>query len=152
MAQWNVFEDMETLRREIDRAFEGFSIGQAPSHRVAFLPARAPRRYPMVNLLEDKDHLYIEALTPGVDPQSLNLSLMQNRLTLSGEKSRAPVDIKPEAFHRNERASGKFVRTIDLPVEVDEGRIQAEYKNGLLVVTLPKAEKARPKQINVKVA
>lgn len=152
MAQWNAFEDMETLRREIDRAFEGFGIGQGPSHRVAFLPARGPRRYPMVNLLEDKDHLYIEALTPGVDPQSLNLSVMQNRLTLSGEKSRTPGEIKPEAFHRNERASGKFVRTIDLPVEVDEARIQAEYKNGLLMITLPKAEKARPKQINVKVA
>lgn len=152
MAQWNAFEDMETLRREIDRAFEGFGIGQGPSHRVAFLPARGPRRYPMVNLLEDKDHVYIEALTPGVDPQSLNLSVMQNRLTLSGEKSRTPGEIKPEAFHRNERASGKFVRTIDLPVEVDEARIQAEYKNGLLMITLPKAEKARPKQINVKVA
>ena len=152
MAQWNAFEDMETLRREIDRAFEGFGIGQAPSHRVAFLPATGPRRYPMVNLLEDKDHLYIEALTPGVDPQSLNLSVMQNRLTLSGEKSRTPGEIKPEAFHRNERASGKFVRTIDLPVEVDEARIQAEYKNGLLMITLPKAEKARPKQINVRVA
>ncbi|HEX9145679.1 MAG TPA: Hsp20/alpha crystallin family protein [Candidatus Binatia bacterium] len=152
MAQWNAFEDMETLRREIDRAFEGFGIGQGPSHRVAFLPARGPRRYPMVNLLEDKDHLYIEALTPGVEPQSLNLSVMQNRLTLSGEKSRTPGEIKPEAFHRNERASGKFVRTIDLPVEVDEARIQAEYKNGLLMITLPKAEKARPKQINVRVA
>lgn len=152
MAQWNAFEDMETLRREIDRAFEGFGIGQGASHRVAFLPARGPRRYPMVNLLEDKDHVYIEALTPGVDPQSLNLSVMQNRLTLSGEKSRTPGEIKPEAFHRNERASGKFVRTIDLPVEVDEARIQAEYKNGLLMITLPKAEKARPKQINVRVA
>lgn len=151
MAQWNPFEDMEALRREIDRAFEGFGIGQEPSHRVAFLPARSPRRYPMINLLEDKDKVYVEALTPGVDPQSLNLSVMQNRLTLSGEKSRAPIDIKPEAFHRNERASGKFVRTVDLPVEVDEGSIQAEYKNGLLMVALPKAEKARPKQINVKV-
>jgi HSP20 family protein len=152
MAQWNPFEEMEALRREIDRAFEGFGVGQAPSHRAAFLPARGPRRYPMVNLLEDKDHLYVEALTPGVEPQSLNLSVMQNRLTLSGEKTRAPGDIKPEAFHRNERASGKFVRTIDLPAEVDEGRIRAEYKNGLLMITLPKAEKARPKQINVAVA
>ena len=152
MAQWNPFEEMEALRREIDRAFEGFGGGQAPSHRAAFLPARGPRRYPMVNLLEDKDHLYVEALTPGVEPQSLNLSVMQNRLTLSGEKTRTPGDIKPEAFHRNERASGKFVRTIDLPAEVDEGRIQAEYKNGLLMITLPKAEKAKPKQIGVTVA
>jgi HSP20 family protein len=152
MAQWNPFEEMEALRREIDRAFEGFGTGQGPSQRVAFLPAQGPRRYPMVNLLEDKEHLYIEALTPGVDPQSLNLTVLQNRLTLSGEKSRAPGDIKPEAFHRSERASGRFVRTIDLPVEVDDAGIQAEYKNGLLVITLPKAEKAKPKQINVKIA
>jgi HSP20 family protein len=152
MAQWNLFDDMEALRREIDQAFEGFGVGERASHRVAFLPGRGPRRYPMINLLEDKDNLYVDALTPGVDPQSLALSVMQNRLTLSGEKSRTAVEIKAEAFHRNERASGKFVRTIDLPVDVDEGRIQAEYKNGLLKVILPKAEKAKPKQINVKVA
>jgi HSP20 family protein len=142
---------METLRREIDRAFDGFGLGQEPSQQVAFLPGRGPRRYPLINLLEDKEHLYIEALTPGVDPESLNVTVMQNRLTVSGEKSRIGGDIKPEAFHRSERASGKFVRTIDLPLEVDDGEIEAEYKNGLLVVTLPKAEKAKPKQINVKV-
>lgn len=152
MANWNPIDEMEALRREIDRAFEDFGSGEEPSRRVAFLPARGPRRYPLINLLEDKDNLYIEALTPGVDPESLNLSVVQNRLTLSGEKSRIPNDIRPEAFHRNERASGKFVRTIDLPVDVNEGGISAEYKNGLLVVTLPKAEKAKPKQISVKVA
>ena len=151
MAQWSPFEDMEALRREIDRAFEGFGLGQEPSQQVAFLPGRGPRRYPLINLLEDKENLYIEALTPGVDPESLNVTVLQNRLTVSGEKSRIAGDIKPEAFHRSERASGKFVRTIDLPVEVDDGEIKAEYKNGLLVVALPKAEKAKPKQINVKV-
>jgi HSP20 family protein len=152
MAEWNPFAEVEALRREIGRVFEDFGIEQWPAHRVAFLPGREPRRYPMVNLLEDKDHVYVEALTPGVDPQSMNVTALQNRLTISGEKSKVAEDIKPEAFHRNERASGKFVRTIDLPVEIDEARIQAEYKNGLLVVTLPKAEKAKPKQINVKVA
>ena len=152
MAQWNPFEDLEVLRREVDRAFEGFVPGQEPSHQVAFLPGRGPRRYPLINLLEDKDHLYIEALTPGVDPQSLNVTVMQNRLTVSGEKTRIAGDIKSEAFHRSERASGKFVRTVDLPAEVNEASIQAEYKNGLLLVTLPKAEKAKPKQINVKVS
>lgn len=152
MAEWTPFADVEALRREIGRVFEDFGIEQWPAHRVAFLPGREPRRYPMVNLLEDKDHVYVEALTPGVDPQSLNVTALQNRLTISGEKSKVAENIKPEAFHRNERASGKFVRTIDLPVEIDEARIRAEYKNGLLVVTLPKAEKAKPKQINVKVA
>ena len=142
---------MESLRREIDRAFEGFGLGQAPSRRVAFLPGREPRHYPLINLLEDKDNFYVEALTPGVDPQSMDVTAAQNRLMLSGEKS-SVGEIKPEAFHRNERASGKFVRTIDLPGEIDEAQIQAEYKNGLLVVRLPKAEKAKPKQIRVKVA
>ncbi len=151
MAEWNPFADMEALRQEIDRAFQDFGLGQAPSRRVAFLPGREPRHYPLINLLEDKNNVYVEALTPGVDPESMNVTVMQNRLTLSGEKTRIR-NVEPQAFHRNERASGKFVRTIDLPVEVDEARIQAEYKNGLLVVTLPKAEKAKPKQITVKVA
>jgi len=152
MAQWNPFEDLATLRQEIDRAFEGIGVGQDPLRQVAFLPGRGPRRYPLINLLEDKDHLYIEALTPGVDPQSLNVSVIHNRLTIAGEKTSIAGDVKPEAFHRSERASGKFVRTVDLPVEVANEGVQAEYKNGLLVVTVPKAEKAKPKQINVKVA
>src|SRR5919106_1768597 len=125
MAEWNPFADMEALRQEIDRAFEGFGLRQASSPRVAFLPGR--------------------------DPQSMTVTAVQNRPTLSGEKGSAG-DVKLEAFHRNERASGKFVRTIDLPAEIDEAQIQAEYKNGLLVVTLPKAEKAKPKQITVQVA
>jgi HSP20 family protein len=151
MAQWNLFEDLASLRQEIDRAFEGFG-GQGPLPQVAFLPGTGPRRYPLINVLEDKDHMYIEALTPGVDPQSFNISVTHNRLTIAGEKTRITGEVKPEAFHRSERASGKFVRTFDLPVEVDDAGVQAEYKNGLLVVTVPKAERAKPKQINVKIA
>jgi HSP20 family protein len=152
MAQWNPFEEMEALRREIDRAFADFGRGENPLYKVAFLPGIGPRRYPLINLSEDKDRLYVEALTPGVDPKSLNVTVMQNRLTLSGEKSPIGSDVKPEAFHRNERASGKFLRTLDLPVEVDDAKVEAEYKNGLLRVTIPKAEKAKPKQITVSVA
>lgn len=152
MAEWNPFQDIDALRREIDRAFEGFSFGESPSQRVAFLPGQGPRRYPLINLLEDKDNLYIEALTPGVDPQSMSVTVVQNRLILSGEKTRVPVDVKPEAFHRNERASGKFIKTLDLPMEVNSEKIEAAYKDGLLIITLPKAEKAKPKQIKVQVA
>jgi HSP20 family protein len=150
MAQWNPFLDMENLRRDIDRVFEQFGPENAAS-QVAFLPGRGPRRYPLVNLLEDKEHLYIEALMPGVDSQSLEVSVLRSRLTLSGEKIRIPAEVKPEAFHRSERSSGKFVRTFDLPVEVNEQQIGAEYKNGLLMITLPKAERAKPRQVSVKV-
>ena len=151
MAHWNPFIEMENLRREVDRAFEEHGLAQGPLNRVAFLPARGPRRYPLINLLEDQEHLYIEALTPGVDPDSLDVSVLRNRLTLSGEKTRIPADVQPEAFHRSERSAGKFVRTFDLPVEVNEESIQAEYKNGLLIIALPKAEKAKPRQVHVKV-
>ena len=152
MAERHPFEDLASLRQEIDRAFEGFGIAQDPLRHVAFLPGRGPRRYPLINLLEDKDNIYIEALTPGVNPKSLDISVTQNRLTLAGEKTRIAEDVKPEAFHRSERASGKFVRIVDLPLEVEGGEIEAEYKNGLLFVTIPKAEKAKPRQINVKIA
>ena len=151
MAQWNPFVDMENLRRDVDRAFEEFGIARAPVNNVAFLPGQGPRRYPLINLLEDGESLQIEALTPGVDSQSLNVTVLHNRLTLSGEKARLPAEVRAEAFHRSERSSGKFVRTLDLPVEVDDERIQAQYKNGLLIITLPKAEKAKPRQVNIKV-
>jgi HSP20 family protein len=148
---WDPFEDMEALRREIDKAFEDFGFRTEPFSRAAFLPARGPRRYPMINLHEDQDNLYVEALAPGVDPGSLNVTVVRNSLTLSGEKRHDPKEVKPEAYHRSERATGKFVRTVELPVEVDESRVNAEYQNGLLLITLPKAEKAKPKQISVRV-
>lgn len=105
-----------------------------------------------MNLHEDRDHVCVEPLAPGLDPNSLTLTVVHNTLMISGEKKSAPADIKPEAFHRQERASGKFVRTITLPVEIDESKVGAEYRNGLLLITLPKAEKAKPKQITVQVS
>jgi len=146
---WN---PMEALRRDIDRAFQNASFSNDPSFRTAFLPGRAARRYPLINLAEDHDHIYLEALAPGVDPESINLAVMHNVLTISGEKRRHPEDIKPEAFHRSERAAGKFVRTLELPIEVDADQVKAEYKHGILMITLPKAEAAKPKQISVSVS
>jgi HSP20 family protein len=152
MAEWNPWQGLESLRHEVNRAFEDFGFRTEPSSRSAFLPGRAARRYPLINLHEDRDQVYIEALAPGVDPASLQLTVVRNTLTITGEKRRVPGEVKPEAFHRSERATGKFVRSIELPVEVDENTVKADYQNGLLVVTLPKTEKARPKQINVQVA
>jgi HSP20 family protein len=152
MAEWNPLEQLDALRREVDRAFQDFGMTGRSMPPVAFLPGTGPRRYPLINLLEDNEKVYIEALTPGVDPGSLELTVIQNRLTIAGEKTGFGGEISPEAFHRSERASGRFVRTVDLPVEVDADRISAEYRNGLLLIMLPKAEKAKPKQINIKVA
>jgi HSP20 family protein len=152
MAQLNPWQELEVLRRGIDRAFEQAGLPVPPMFRTAFLPGRAAREYPLVSLYDDKETVYIEALAPGLDQASLNISVVRNTMTLSGEKPRVAGEVKPEAFHREERAAGKFVRSLELPTEVDADKAKAEYKNGLLLVTLPKAESAKPRQINVQVS
>ncbi len=146
------FSGLDALRREIDKTFEEFWSDRSPrTWRGAFLPGRAARQYPLVNLSEDKDKLYVEALAPGVDPKTLDLSVVQGTLTITGEKP-GLAQVSAEAYHRNERAAGRFVRTIELPAEVDAEKVHADYRNGLLLVTLPKSEKAKPKQILISVA
>jgi len=155
MAEWNPWQEMNRLRHDIDRAFEqvGWRHGRLNGRPfpTAFLPGHAARAYPLVNMSEDANALYVTALAPGLEPTAIELSVQDNRLTIAGEKPRVAADIQPEAFHRSERAAGKFVRTVTLPIEVAHEQVQADYKNGLLVVTLPKAEKAKPKQIAVSV-
>ena len=145
---WDPFREWESFRREMDRAVRG----RNPFFRVAFLPGRAARQYPMINLSEDQAAYYVEALAPGVDPQSLDVTVVHNTLTVAGEKKAGNGEAKAEAFHRNERAAGRFVRMIDLPSEVNGENVKADYRNGLLLITLPKAEQAKPRQISVSVA
>jgi HSP20 family protein len=146
------FSGLDALRREIDKTFEEFWSDRSPRiWRGAFLPGRAARQYPLVNLSEDEANLYVEALAPGVDPNSLDLSVVQGTLTIKGEKP-GLAQVSAEAYHRNERAVGRFVRAIELPAEVDAAKVHADYRNGLLLVTLPKSERAKPKQIPVSVA
>ena len=156
MAEWNPWQEMERLRHDINRAFEqgGWRTGWRNGHSfpTAFLPGRAARAYPLVNMSEDADAVYVTALAPGLDPAAVHVTVQDNRLTIAGEKPRVAAEVQPEAFHRSERAAGKFVRTVTLPIDVEHEQVQAEYKHGLLVVTLPKAEQAKPKQIAVSVA
>ncbi len=150
---WNLMDEVETLRRDLERALESHGVDRwtRPFSRFSFLPGVSARTYPLMNLGEDTDNFYIEALAPGVDPDSLEISVVDNTLRVAGEKRPISEDVGIEAFHRNERSAGRFVRTLRLDVPVDQDKITAEYKNGLLLITLPKAEAAKPKQISVKV-
>ena len=101
-------------------------------------------------MYEDPEVVRVEALAPGLDPQSLEVTLKGSSLLLRGEKK--PLEgVKREAYHRSERATGKFARTLEIESEVDEEKVTADYRNGILVVTLPKSERARPKKITVSV-
>jgi HSP20 family protein len=153
LTAWNPWQELEALRRDVERAFDSFGLSSRtwPFSRVPFIPGVSARAYPLLNMSEDKDNVYIEALAPGIDTETLEISVVRDTLRIAGEKQPISADVKPEAFHRNERNAGKFVRTVTLPVEVNGDKVTAEYKNGLLLITLPKAEAAKPKQITVKV-
>jgi HSP20 family protein len=140
---------MEDVRREIDRALESvFPRGGVSLRPSSFYTLRSPQAFPLVNIAQDKDNIYVDALAPGVDPGSLDLSVLNKSLTLSGER-KAPDGIGQEQFHRRERTTGKFSRTIELPSEVDASKVNAKYTDGLLSISLAKAETAKPKQIQV---
>ena len=149
MGAWDPLRELEALRREIDRAFNEAGRGQAGRHgRLAFLPGRGARQYPMANLHDDGTNFYVEALAPGVDPANLEVTVVGNTLTIAGQKPR-PAEVAPERIHRSERAAGRFMRTIELPTEVDAGKVTAEYRNGLLLLTLPRAAAAQPRRVTV---
>lgn len=154
---WNPWREMDALRREVERAFDGFGcVRPNPLVGGPALAEQFARSYPYINLSEDKDHVYIEALAPGVDPESLEISIgpargLRDTLRIAGEKQAIKMEVNPEAYHRNERQAGKFIRTITLPVEVDGEKVTAGYENGLLTIKLAKAEAAKRRQIAVKV-
>lgn len=149
MRYFDPFKELDALRREVDRAFADFGIG---SLRRPWAAAPSAGVYPLVNIDEDENSVVVEALVPGVTAESLDISVLGNEMTISGEKPAPNGSVKAEAFHRSERGTGRFVRTFDLPVPVDEGNVKAGLKNGVLTVTLAKAEVAKPKKIAVSVA
>lgn len=143
---WNPWGEVDALRREIDRVFEGF--GGKRGWRSAFLPGSSARAYPLVNVSENAEEFRVEALAPGLDIESVEVNVKGTVLTIAGSKK--PVEgVAPEAYHRNERSTGRFVKTVQLGTEINEDKVEARYAGGVLLVTLPKSEKAKPRQIAV---
>ena len=143
------FRELERMRQEMDR-LRGEPRGGTSSRpfRVAFLPGRAARQYPWVNIYQDGDDFRVVALAPGVDPNGVEVTAVRNTLTIRGEKV-GLRDLAPERVHRSERAAGRFMRTVELPDDVDPDKVTAQYRNGLLIITAPRAEHARPRRVTV---
>ena len=144
MASWSVFNELDNLRREIDEAFRG--AGVARPLATTFLSPASGRRFPLLNLSEDEDHVYIDALLPGVEAKELQLSLLRGTLTISGER-KAPGE--NGLLHRSELGYGKFSRTVDLPADINADRTSAEYKDGVMRITMTKSEHAKPRKIEI---
>jgi len=144
------WDELEVLRRELDRLLRSQLERPTAPFSVAFLPGRSARAYPLTNVSEDAENVYVQALAPGLDPEKLELTVLGNTLTIAGAKP-APEGVSADAFHRNERCAGRFVRTLDLPTEVDRERVEARYADGLLSIKLPRAEAAKPRQVKVSI-
>jgi len=140
---WN---ELDRLRSEVDRLF-GESAGVRP-WRLAFLPGSAARGYPLLNVAEDEGGFTVVALAPGVEPSAFDVTVKDNQLTIAGEKRRTD-GVTPEEYHRSERATGRFVRSLELPSPVDPDAVRATYANGLLTIQLEKSAAAKPRQIPV---
>ena len=123
-------------------------VGRSSPRRTA--PSR-PRGFHACDVFEDKDAVKIVAEVPGVRPGDVKISIEHNVLTVRGEKKQQAEE-KTERVHRYERSYGSFERSFSLPSSVDPERIAASYVHGILTVTIPKAERARPREIPVKVA
>lgn len=146
MAGWDLFRELDNLRREIDEAFRGAGIG-SPFGASLLSPA-VWRRYPPVNISEDDASIYVAALIPGVDPQTLDISVLRNTVTVSGQ--RTPLEVKEgSVVHRAELGEGSFSRTLELPADIDPDKVSATSRNGILMITLGKAEHAKPKKIDI---
>jgi HSP20 family protein len=108
-----------------------------------------PGVFPPMNVTQDDDNYYVRAELPGIEPKELAISAVRNRVSLAGKR-----EIRHEhdqaSYHRKERAEGSFNRTVTLPMEVDAERVDARYADGILTLTLPKAEAAKPRQIAVR--
>jgi len=150
---FDFLEEMTRMRREIDRILgdDRYSSWSFPFSRISFLPGRASREYPLLNIGEDHDNIYVEALAPGLNPDTINVSVAGDQLAISGEKKALPKSVKPELVHRSERSAGQFSRSLSLPFGVESEKVRANYENGVLKIVLPKIEAAKPKQIRVQV-
>ncbi len=145
-SHWGPFADVQGLQREMNRLYTALS---GRSDRTATLPEVAWT--PSTDIYETKDEIVAVLELPGVDQSEIDISLVENTLTVRGRRPRSET-VEGESCHRGERHFGPFVRTFVLPSVVDADRIKAAYKDGLLEIQLPKREEAKPRPIPIEVA
>jgi HSP20 family protein len=135
------FEELDRMRRRMERLSENLTEGvfRGPSAGV----------FPLINVTEDDDKFFVRAELPGVKPDELDISVTGDNLTIKGER-KIPVEDEKSIYHRREREAGSFSRIINLPTQIDTGNVEAHSADGVLTLTMSKAESTKPKQIQIK--
>lgn len=140
------FELLYNLERRMGRAFNEPFVG----YEWPLAEVTTGAWIPVVDIFEEPEFLRITAEVPGVKPENVKILVEGNVLTIQGTKEQV-AEAKTEKVHRYERAYGAFERTFTLPATVEAEHIKANYEMGVLTLTLPKIEKAKPRQITVEI-
>jgi HSP20 family protein len=149
IVRWEPFRELVGFQDRMNRLFEDSfrGVARGPAEDDWALGGSWA---PAVDIYEHEGNLVLKAELPGIESKDVDIRLENNVLTLRGERQFDSV-VKRESYHRVERAYGTFSRSFTLPSVVDQEKIKAEYKDGVLRVTLPKKEEAKPKQIAISV-
>lgn len=144
--EWDPFRQLQTLQDEMSRFFD-FSFPRSANRTTGFFDHAW---MPAIDVCDTKDSVIVKADVPGISKDDIEVTVEGDRLTIKGEK-KEERKAESKDFVREERCYGTFHRVISLPASVDANQVKATYKNGVLELTLPKKEEAKPKQIRVDV-
>ena len=148
LVKWNPVKDLIDFHDEMDSMLDSFF---SPRFLDGWVFDRPAVWYPNVDVTETDDEYTLKAELPGMSKDDIQITFKDGVLTLEGERKKE-TESKDVNYHRLERAYGKFCRSFELPSEVVADKISAEYKDGVLIVHLPKTEESKSKQIKIKVA
>lgn len=143
LSNWSPFDRLASFREEINRLFDTGATTQDTGLFSGWSPA--------LDLYDEKDRFLASVELPGMKKEDINVSFQDGMLTISGERKHEREGKEGETF-RSERYFGKFQRSVSLPASVEATKVKATYKDGVLMVELPKSEEARPRQIEVNVS
>ena len=139
---WTPARELDRLKGQLENVYD------ALYGAVEGMAQRRAGVYPLLNVSEDANNLYVAAELPGVSPEDLEISVQNDSLTLRGERKIPEAEGRVN-YHRRERDSGVFRRVVTLPVKIDHEKVKAAVKNGILEITLPKAAEAKPRPIAI---
>jgi HSP20 family protein len=144
LIRWAPYRDMISLREAMDRMFEDGFVrdGSLPRDRNGLMSLA-------LDVVETDDDLMVKATLPGIKAEDVDITIDNGMLTIQGEAQEEHTE-EGERYHLRERRYGAFCRSVALPVGVDADKAKAEFENGVLTLTLPKTEEAKPKRITVK--
>src|SRR5262249_33385506 len=143
VVRWDPFRDLSLLQDRMNRLFDDAGRGWGSDE-----PAATTAWSPAVDIFETDGEIVVKAELPGMEKKDIALNLEKNVLTLRGER-RFEKETKEDNYHRIERSYGTFSRAFSIPATVDEEKIRADYKDGVLKIVLPKKEQSKPKQIRI---